>query len=1239
MIKSIRASLRDNLSLSLPSSPFGDRVQNLRDIQLEHGITATEHEGYKANTSLSPLPLRRIPNDVHDSYNVETGKHMKRISDEVILDGNLEWVALLDVVDDDTYRMKVNNWTVDKNVLQATANSGIGYSNDGDYPLTYNAVFDQRLIAFNIDRLQVRIEKIKVDAQAGATTEDKFKTYLNTYPVTLYYQLETPAVSYHDPELTFNGVPYPHLRAFEGSNTIVAGTEGVLPLTSLGYASDSDILEYDPQKIWNLHPRANPPVFSRASEAYIGEEVIDINTPRFKDGGMLIEEGTENVFDSPNARKFDRSKIKGYGNVIHLGDGVVDGQLSVAQFGETRTEIIPTSQDDWEQGSITGSDGTSVSSTTRIRTKGFFSVTPNTSYEVAIEGEFETAIAYYTEAEEYISFQSGGNWLPSGTAITAPATATKARAVLRKIDNSTFLASELPKYWFSKEGDRNYHFITGTKSTLPVIQVSVGKNLFDKSKTLYDRSLQSDGNSVTVVGNYSHSDYTMIASGQSYMIQGRTQTALAVYDKHKNFTRYLSGSGANSFTSTAGEVYVRFNMHPDDVEFVQLEQGSVATPYVPHASTKSLATWGEAGEGRSLPNGTKDEFRDGMLTKRVSDDTTLQHAWFTKGTTNNPVGYDMYWAQNLFTTRGLTSGDLDKNTKSSRLFVDGVEQNFVLGGWAFLTNTNQYAQEALNNGIIEMLVPTGTLFTDFYAGKLISLSYQLAEPVITEHEIEITDQDGNVVPEMKTFEKGTVYFKLPEGVNPEDTTAGEKVIHYTSEAPEEVISLPAGTYTFSNQGEVEDSITLQRAGEDDLLIPKDGAETITLASTTEVTLKGNGAEYVQIEQKAYKTSWLLPGKIRANENFIIPTQGVITPTEGTIDIRCYIGAHQLRNEGWNKIFALVRLGGNPGIRVENHSSSPGMFILGTSNDAGTTTAQSFPKELIPNGIVHFRIRFKADIIECLVNNSIVATINNPNLPSAFGSSFRLGQSGATAYLNAYFHEVAISSIYREDEVPLGEPFTIDRHTTYHMPLDTDLSHYHRNFANLGSTPGKDINDPLWIENSLLFSGNQFVPMPVPFDVNGDWTVYIVAKRNGVPDEVEYLWALGNLNNSTPILALYKQSNGYRLNLRDDTNSQKLTTLTVTSPNIYHLFAIKKIGSIYTIKSLTEDTQVSTTSLDYEYTINIATLGVLRYGTSFLGYLNGEIAYYMSYARATSDNEDNRSYRRLRQQLASRGVTI
>lgn len=189
---------------------------------------------------------------------------------------------------------------------------------------------------------------------------------------------------------------------------------------------------------------------------------------------------------------------------------------------------------------------------------------------------------------------------------------------------------------------------------------------------------------------------------------------------------------------------------------------------------------------------------------------------------------------------------------------------------------------------------------------------------------------------------------------------------------------------------------------------------------------------------------------------------------------------------------------------------------------------------------------------------------------------------------------------------------------------------------LGSTTGADVNDPTWTGNSLLFATDDYVQMPVPFNVNGDWTVYVVAKRDGMPSANEYFWALASSSLSIPNVALLKTTAGnIQCWVRTDVSDS--VTLNFPIANGFSLFCVKKTGTQFVLKNLTSNVSASNT-LSGVFSINRCTLGALI-RSSAVNYLNGEIAYYMPYGRATTDAEDLRIYKGLKKQLAQRGIAI
>lgn len=195
--------------------------------QLEEGTVATSYEPYVE--SISPLPdLKSVPNGVKDE--VIEGKFAKKISDKLILNGNLNWISANTTTN--TYVFAIVGWASENNVKQSIQNSGIGNSADGDTYLVSSSatVPDERGINFGSSNSNgyayVRIDKSKIDATAGATLVDKLKTYLNQYPITLIYELAVPIVEDIVTPLTV----FP-----KGTISIESDSETTIPELTLNY--------------------------------------------------------------------------------------------------------------------------------------------------------------------------------------------------------------------------------------------------------------------------------------------------------------------------------------------------------------------------------------------------------------------------------------------------------------------------------------------------------------------------------------------------------------------------------------------------------------------------------------------------------------------------------------------------------------------------------------------------------------------------------------------------------------------------------------------------------------------------------------------------------------------------------------------------------------------------------------------------------------------------------------------
>jgi hypothetical protein len=203
----------------------------IKQIQLERNTVTTPYEPYAESNAYAVakddnkiVTLKSVPS-AKDEVNVVTGVATKNVSDTpIVIDGNIN--CTVSSLDDNYYRLVSENWANDINILQSTNNSGLATSDDGNYTITASASFPNRGINIGStssnNTLYVRVEKSKIDAMIGVSIVDKFKAYLNQYPITLTYQLNDPIIlDTVEVEYTENGQPSDHLKAWGPNTTII----------------------------------------------------------------------------------------------------------------------------------------------------------------------------------------------------------------------------------------------------------------------------------------------------------------------------------------------------------------------------------------------------------------------------------------------------------------------------------------------------------------------------------------------------------------------------------------------------------------------------------------------------------------------------------------------------------------------------------------------------------------------------------------------------------------------------------------------------------------------------------------------------------------------------------------------------------------------------------------------------------------------------------------------------------
>lgn len=455
-------------------------------------------------------------------------------------------------------------------------------------------------------------------------------------------------------------------------------------------------------------------------------------------------------------------------SVISLPSTTVYGQLNVVRlFGNTRTNLLTDNQASIE----TDTTGFAVVGTTisRDTTEKYFGgaslkvitdgLSTNESVRAnnvkGINGKTYTASVYVkapSGTNMHIllrrgvsanfstqSFTGTGNWQRISTTLTLDADTSDLGLWVRSSDAVaiTFHIDGL----MIEEGTEVKSFITSTKSTFSDegdSLLSVGKNLFDKSKVDLTGDLDEYGNVRVFEGRFT-SNYIKIEPNTNYTKSFNDYVRTAFYDSNKNF---ISITTNQSFITPSNAMYLKIAGNTENLDLYQLEEGTTAIEYEEHKSSENYPP-----VLRSLPNGTKDEIsEDGKFVQKISDDVTLSSVISTVSGTN--VDLAKISDSNLSTLTGETT--VSELSKAIMVRSDTKRYEVLeVSTWDDTTHIGK--AYASTSGGLYIVIEKSTTFTDFP----ITLNYQLAEPVITE---------GAITP-LTCFENGTLIVNstvLPE---------------------------------------------------------------------------------------------------------------------------------------------------------------------------------------------------------------------------------------------------------------------------------------------------------------------------------------------------------------------------------------------------------------------------------------------------------------------------------------------
>lgn len=293
---------------------------------------------------------------------------------------------------------------------------------------------------------------------------------------------------------------------------------------------------------------------------------------------------------------------------------------------------------------------------------------------------------------------------------------------------------------------------TGTKSTVGAMRVkSVGKNLFDKNKTFTDRFLSAEGEWIIYPNRFT-THKIACKPNTSYRIIGGNRTTCRYEDNNGNLVG-VTTTRTTVAPADARFMYVYYGFDIDLRDELMIIEGTNDIPYEPYRESNAYVVaadkdTGEILELRSLPNGTKDEVRDGKLIKRVSNNIDFKKLFnFTD-------------ISDLGTTLRFTATNIDRA-------LPNLKHDTSYGQYVFLRNLNipyipNFSMDEEHYYIgaggttffifinkTKLTAQTHQALFEFLEQNQVSLTYQLAQEKI----IELQPQSLTIYP------NGTVYWE------------------------------------------------------------------------------------------------------------------------------------------------------------------------------------------------------------------------------------------------------------------------------------------------------------------------------------------------------------------------------------------------------------------------------------------------------------------------------------------------
>jgi len=221
----------------------------------------------------------------------------------------------------------------------------------------------------------------------------------------------------------------------------------------------------------------------------------------------------------------------------------------------------------------------------------YISIKPNTYYVLTLE-QLAVSLFFYDGAKNYISkvdnAEAGEFTTPINARFIRFSAITETSLVTTQLEQNTIRTNQEPYTPMINGNLVSDYSINKEKINFPIVTGEVGKNLFDKSRVVYNKRCIKGG----VAGFETSKDVFLshpikIDINSNYVINDSAIT-IQFYDINGDFISWLTGADAESFITPSTADHLYFSGLTSRIDTIQMEKNQTSTAYEPY---KVIPSW------------------------------------------------------------------------------------------------------------------------------------------------------------------------------------------------------------------------------------------------------------------------------------------------------------------------------------------------------------------------------------------------------------------------------------------------------------------------------------------------------------------------------------------------------------------------------------------------------------------------------------------------------------------------